>query len=205
MLQQNKELIEIIANCIDVPEPIYEFGSLQVAGQEEFADLRPYFPGKTYVGCDMREGTGVDLVMDVHSLDTESGSVGTVISIDTLEHVERFWTAVEEFHRVLRPDGLLVLTSVMKFGIHDHPHDFWRFTPDGFRSLTRNFATQLVLGVGEPGFPKVVAAVCFKGERSPETTEKLSKEFGVWKEKWDRKIVTRKSLMGKIKRAFGSS
>ena len=56
MRQSIKQLVRIIADTLPVPEPIYEFGSLQVAGQEGFADLRPIFPDKQYVGCDMREG-----------------------------------------------------------------------------------------------------------------------------------------------------
>ena len=69
-------------------EPIYEFGALQLPGLEEFADLRPFFRGKSYVGCDMREGRGVDKVLNLHNIDLPDESVGTVITLDTLEHVE---------------------------------------------------------------------------------------------------------------------
>jgi hypothetical protein len=35
-----------------------EIGALQVAGQEAISDLRPLFPGKIYIGCDMRSACG---------------------------------------------------------------------------------------------------------------------------------------------------
>jgi hypothetical protein len=39
-----RSFIQMVSETLTVPEPIYEFGSLQVEGQEGFADLRPLFP-----------------------------------------------------------------------------------------------------------------------------------------------------------------
>ena len=36
----------------------------------------------------MREGPGVVRILDLHGLDVPDNSVGTVIMMDTLEHVE---------------------------------------------------------------------------------------------------------------------
>lgn len=108
MRKSIRSFIQMVSETLTVPEPIYEFGSLQVEGQEGFADLRPLFPGKRYVGCDMREGPGVDLVMDLHDLRLEDGAAGTVLMMDTLEHVEFPREAMAGVHRILREDGLLV-------------------------------------------------------------------------------------------------
>jgi len=82
-----KEFVRICAEILPVSEPIYEFGSFQVPGQKGFADLRPIFPGKKYVGADLR-GVGVDVVLNLHEIDLPSESVGTVLILDTLERVE---------------------------------------------------------------------------------------------------------------------
>ena len=58
-----QEFVALTADSVTLPEPIYEFGSLQVPGQEEAADLRPYFPNKQYIGADMRMGPGVDVIL----------------------------------------------------------------------------------------------------------------------------------------------
>ena len=87
MRKSLKDFARIVAETLPAAEPIYEFGARQVAGQERFADLRPLFPGKIYVGCDMRPGPGVNRVLDLHALDLPSDSVGTVLCFDTLEHV----------------------------------------------------------------------------------------------------------------------
>ena len=54
MRNHNKALCSLAAKTIDCPGPIFEFGAYQVDGQEGFADLRSLFPGREYVGCDMR-------------------------------------------------------------------------------------------------------------------------------------------------------
>jgi hypothetical protein len=63
-----REFFELCAKTLACPEPIVEIGAFQVAGQEKISDLRPLFPGKTYVGCDMQTGPGVDRLEDIHKL-----------------------------------------------------------------------------------------------------------------------------------------
>ena len=63
MRESIKEFVKIVSKTLPTPEPIYEFGSWQKPGAESLANLRPLFPDKEYVGCDMREGFGVDRVI----------------------------------------------------------------------------------------------------------------------------------------------
>ena len=73
-----------VTETFDLPEPILEIGSYQVAGQEEIANLRSLFPGKEYIGIDARPGPGVDVVADVEELPFSDASIGTV---DRHEHL----------------------------------------------------------------------------------------------------------------------
>jgi len=155
-------------------EPIFEIGAYRVEGQEEFADLRPFFPGKVYVGCDMRKGLGVDRVEDVHSLRIKDESVGTVLILDTIEHVENVHQAMKEIHRVLEPGGMVILSSVMKFPIHDYPSDYWRFTPKAFELLLKPFDVYEVESDGDPQFPDGVYGFGIKGKGKPLFKKHLS-------------------------------
>jgi SAM-dependent methyltransferase len=137
-------MIRATAETFDLPEPILEIGSYQVAGQETVANLRPLFRGKEYVGLDMRPGPGVDCVADVEELPHASGSVGSVIAVSTLEHVPRFWRAFEEIFRVLRPDGVLLVACPFYFYIHAFPNDYWRFTPAALELLLERFPTRIL-------------------------------------------------------------
>jgi len=163
MRQNIRDFVDAVAQTLPIGEPIYEFGSFRVEGQEEIANLRPLFPGKEYVGCDLRPGPGVDRVLDLHKIDLPDATAGTVLCLDTLEHVEYCHQAVSEMHRILREGGICVLSSVMLFPIHEHPHDFWRFTPDGFRSLLRPFTSSYVGWDGDPRFPHTVVGIGAKG------------------------------------------
>ena len=76
-----RRFIELTNETINLQAPIFEFGALQVHGNSALEDLRPPFPAKSYVGCDMRPGPGVDRVLNLHHLDLPDGAVGTAICI----------------------------------------------------------------------------------------------------------------------------
>jgi len=156
-----------VAESFDLPDPILEVGSYQVSGQEEIADLRCLFAGRAYVGVDMRPGPGVDQVADVESLPFASGSIGTVIAMNTFEHVPRFWRGFEEIYRVLRPDGALLISCPFFFHIHQHPSDYWRFTPEAFELLLSDYPQKILGWHGAAKRPANVWAVAFREGRPP--------------------------------------
>jgi SAM-dependent methyltransferase len=126
------------------PGPILEIGSYQVPGQESIGDLRALFPGQKYVGLDMRPGPGVDCVADVEKLPQTDASVGTIIALNTFEHVRHFWRGFEEIHRVLKPDGVLLVSSPFFFRIHNYPEDYWRFTPAAFEVVLEEYSNKII-------------------------------------------------------------
>jgi SAM-dependent methyltransferase len=158
-----RRFVRVCRDTLSLHEPIYEFGSLQVQGDDELENLRTIFPAADYVGSDMRPGAGVDVVLDLHQLDLPDETVGTALCIDTLEHVEYPRQAVREMHRVLRKDGILVMSSVMNFPIHGYPNDYWRFTPAGFHSLLNIFDSCFVGHTGPDAFPHSIVGIGFKG------------------------------------------
>lgn len=178
-----RQLVVIAKETLPLREPIYEFGSLRVSGQEVLADLRPLFPGQEYVGADMQEGLGVDVILNLHDIDLPDGAAATVLCLETLEHVEYPRKAVEEIHRILDPDGITLLTSHMKFHIHNYPSDYWRFTPAGFESLLKPFAHSFVGYAGGVGWPHTVVGIGFKG------TYPLLDEFTERYKQWQQTIL----------------
>lgn len=179
-----KQFAKMCAENLPLIEPIYEFGSLQVPSQVGFADLRGYFPNKKYIGADMQGGPGVDMLLNLHCIDLPSESVGTVLILDTLEHVEFVRKAIDEVYRILKPNGVLVIASVMNFPIHDYPHDYWRFTPEAFRSLLRPFKSSFVDFVGEVSFPHTVVGVGFKNSIPDNLANDFKAKLQDWKCYW---------------------
>ena len=162
-----------VAETFDLPGPILEIGSYQVPGQEEIADLRRMFKGKPYVGIDVRPGPGVDRVADVEALPHADGSIGTVIAMNTFEHVPHFWRGLDEAYRVLRPDGALLISCPFYFHIHDHPRDYWRFTPEAFELLLEDYPTKILGWHGAVKRPASVWALAFREGRRPITRQQF--------------------------------
>ena len=177
-----KEFVKAVSESMPILEPIYEFGSFQTEGQEVWADLRPLFPGKKYIGCDMRWGKGVDLILNLHDIELPDSTAGTVLALDTLEHVEFCRRAMSEVHRILKPGGIAIISSVMYFPIHDYPSDYWRFTPEGFRSLLNQFSYSMVDFLGKEDSPHTVVGMGIK-QREVSTTEAqlISRKINDWK------------------------
>jgi SAM-dependent methyltransferase len=167
------DFVADLTRQVEFPEPIVEFGSMQVEdGQPN--DLRPLFPGKTFIGTDFRDGPGVDRVEDLRGLGFADGEVGTALCLDTLEHCADPITACREMHRVLAAGGLCVITSVMLIGIHAYPSDYWRFTPEGFRTLLADFDDVDVAGMGDPECPFFVFGAATKGRQLGVTLSGLA-------------------------------
>jgi SAM-dependent methyltransferase len=163
-----REFLRLITCHVDLPEPIIEIGSFQVDGQEELANLRPLFPGKQYIGCDMRPGKGVDSIENVENLSYQNESIGTIICLDTLEHVKNIIMAKNEMHRVLNPNGFIIISSVMNFPIHDYPYDYWRFTPEAFDFLLDMFISKIILYQGFHDFPHTIFGIGAKSKQNLE-------------------------------------
>ena len=73
---------------------------------------------------------------DLLNLSFESYSLDVLIADQVLEHIAGDPArAVSESFRVLRPGGMIFLTTCFVNPIHEFPHDYWRFSPEGLRVL----------------------------------------------------------------------
>jgi SAM-dependent methyltransferase len=183
MRDHNKTFCRLVAETFECPGPVFEFGSYQVEGQVDYADLRTLFAGKEYVGCDMRPGPGVDRVEDVSAISLANESAGTVLCIETFEHVFEVRRAFDEVFRILRPGGLFVITSPLNFRIHGYPDDYWRMTPNCLRRMLEPYAARLTGYQGYHKFPHSVMGVGLKAPAPADFTERadaLVRGYRLW-------------------------
>jgi SAM-dependent methyltransferase len=166
MRDHNKAFCSLVAENFDCPGPVFEFGSYQVDGQEGYANLRQLFATKSYVGCDMRPGPGVDRVEDVTAISLPDESAGTILCIETFEHVFEVSKAFSEVFRLLKPGGIFVITSPLNFRIHGYPDDYWRMTPSCLRRQLSPYAARVSGYQGDDSFPHTVMGV---GQKAPAT------------------------------------
>jgi SAM-dependent methyltransferase len=128
-----------------------------------------------------------------------SESVGLVLNLESLEHLPYPQKAIDEIHRVLRPNGLLILTTVMHFRIHRTPKDYWRFTPDGIELLLSRFKIVDCTLEGDLKRPKGIWVTAQKTSR-PEEWGKLPPLRIVGSD--DRMLRKLERRMTRLKRIF---
>jgi SAM-dependent methyltransferase len=66
------------------------------------------------------------------------GPFDLVICESVLEHVRDPLTAVRTLRNLCKPDGHVYVQTPFLIRIHEHPRDYWRFTPDGMDVLLRS-------------------------------------------------------------------
>lgn len=154
--------VRVFTEAFDVSGPVVELGSLYLEGWEEIGDLRRYFTGLEYLGCDLRSGLGVDRIEDAQDLSFEDESVGTFLMFETLEHLPYPEQALAEAYRVLGRDGLLALSVPFHYRLHAFPDDYWRFTASGVYRMLDAFPHKVVFALGPQSTPAFVFAVAGK-------------------------------------------
>jgi SAM-dependent methyltransferase len=108
------------------------------AGQCQFKSL---FGECSYIAVDLALGDNtwdysrLDVVSDLERLPFPDKEFDGEICIQVLEHLREPKTVLCELYRVLKPGGYLYLSAPQGWGIHQAPHDYYRFTCYGLRYL----------------------------------------------------------------------
>lgn len=161
-----RAVIHYLATHMNLEGPIIELGSKQESGQIGFADLRPYFPGRKYIGYDAVRGPGVDRVGDIQTMpDMEGDFAGTILCLETLEHCTQPLIVMRQIWRCIRDDGLVVIST--QHYAPEHPGtgygDYWRFTRQGVKDvLLHDFGKKMVLYQGDPHLPITLVGFAVK-------------------------------------------
>ena len=104
----------------------------------------------TYIGVDLPENSAADFCFDQDGKTSlPDGVADAVLSTQVLEHVKNPVAYLSECRRLLKPGGLLILSTHGYWMYHGHPHDYWRWTSEGLRETIddQGFAVIEVKGV----------------------------------------------------------
>ena len=99
-----------------------------------------------YIGCDISQSGAerVDLLCPANNIPVENDSFDTVISTQTIEHVEDHQGLVNEAYRVLNKNGYFILSGPQYWPLHEEPYDFFRFTKYGFTYILEKAGFQII-------------------------------------------------------------
>lgn len=99
----------------------------------------------SYTSMDFTASTDVDIQADVMDMPQVADSTfDLVLSSEVIEHVPRPVDAVREMARVLREDGVLLLSSPHLSRIHEAPNDYFRYTRYGLEELAASAGLEVV-------------------------------------------------------------
>ncbi|WP_157609601.1 class I SAM-dependent methyltransferase [Variovorax sp. Root473] len=120
---------------------VLEIGSLNINGS-----VRETFTDCTYLGLDVGEGPGVDLVCHGENYGGEASSVDVVISCEAMEHNPQWPKTWLNMLRLVKTDGLLIMTCATE---GRRQHGTTAFDPT---------ASPLTTGQGQEHYQNLVAA-----------------------------------------------
>lgn len=66
----------------------------------------------------------IDLVCDITDIPEESASFDAILCSEVLEHIPEPSHALDEFERLLKPGGVLILTAPFSSNVHQAPYHF---------------------------------------------------------------------------------
>jgi len=117
-----------------VDGPILEIGSKDYGSTQDFREV---YAGREYVGVDLAEGPGVDLVLDLTAGigPLAQGRFDLVICCSVLEHTPRPWEMAANIARLVRQQGWLYIAVPWVWRYHPYPDDYFRFSHRAIESL----------------------------------------------------------------------
>lgn len=150
---------------------VIEVGSYDVNGTLRYIIelMEPY----QYVGSDIIEGPGVDLVCPAENLVETFGkeNFDLVISTCALEHMKDWQKAISNIKNVCKPNGIIIIIVPSNWPFHEYPYDFWRYEKEDIKNIFSDCDILLMEEDPRPLniFSKITPALVYAKMRKPES------------------------------------
>lgn len=99
--------------------------------------IRQSHPG--LINLDIYPHENADVAGDAHSLPFIDGCLDGVWLCAVMEHLSGPFDVGDEVYRILKPGGFVLVTVPFIQPRHGSPHDYFRYTIDGLRSVFKDF------------------------------------------------------------------
>ena len=94
----------------------------------------------------------IDVFASGLQLPFSEGSIDTVLSTQTIEHVPEPQKFFDECYRVLKTDGFIIIVAPQTWGLHEEPHDYYRYTRYGLQYLAEKSGFRIEYICSRRGF-----------------------------------------------------
>jgi ubiquinone/menaquinone biosynthesis C-methylase UbiE len=118
----------------------YKSNAKTLVVESHDCDYQLFFTNYTRVRN--RGGDDVEVILpNYHKLPFTDESFDIVVATGVLEHIKKPSLFIKEAHRVLRRDGLFLVTSSFVFPSHNTPQDYFHMTKYGLAVLLEDFSS----------------------------------------------------------------
>jgi len=145
---------------------------LDIAPQDHDG-ARPHFDTSTTIHTlDINPLSGATYIADLCDLSAEipSSMYDYIVCTEVLEHTLQPFNAVSNMKRLLKPGGILFVSTPFNFRIHGPLPDCWRFTENGLRILFNEFEILELFSLETEERPLMPIQYTLVAQKSPQAT-----------------------------------
>lgn len=163
LAQEIRRVVSVYLKPLQKVSRIADFG----CGNMPYKILFEPFCEK-YIGIDLPENPYADIhIFSDGKVNIGDHQIQVVLSTQVLEHVPNPNFYLQEAHRILEKNGLLILTTHGYWMFHPDPTDFWRWTSMGLRKIIEEAGFEIlefrgILGRSAIGMQLVQDGLMFK-------------------------------------------
>lgn len=115
-------------------------------------DASSYFNKATVKTLDINPKSGADYIADItnYNKSLQNEMFDIIVCTEVIEHTLNPFKAVDEIYRLLKKNGILLLSVPFNFRIHGPLPDCWRFSEHGIRELLKKFSEIRITAIETP-------------------------------------------------------
>jgi len=98
---------------------------------------------ESYRSLDTNAKLSPDVVGSAEDIPLDDASVDSILCTQLLEHLPHPRRALSEMLRALKPGGLILLSAPQWNELHEEPHDYFRYTCFGLRTMCEEVGLQV--------------------------------------------------------------
>jgi len=118
---------KLLDKFLEENESHYKGIVLDVGGRDRGKFKKPKDEVEKWIFADIEDKYQPDIILDVSNMnEIKDESVDVINAIELFEHVEDIEKGLRECHRVLKNDGIMILSVPFLYPIHADPFDFQR-------------------------------------------------------------------------------
>lgn len=133
----HKDLKNIFDKYIKENATILDIGCGNKPYAQYIKNITKIYDRNSYIGCDIIQSSEyqVDIICEATNIPLESERFDAIICTQVLEHIFDNKDLISEAHRLLKNDGVFIISAPFIWEHHEEPFDFFRFTRFGFQNL----------------------------------------------------------------------